>query len=285
MKNTVQHFDPRQEMIGDTFEVFHYKGLLPVDVDVHHHDFYEVYLFLKGSAEYWIEGRRVSLAPGDFILLNPTELHRSIVLPEATDYERIVLWINKDYLQSLSSSDADLSECFNTSVPSHKNRIRPSGATLSPLASTLTSLVEEYCRNSWGKNECLQAIFVQFMVELNRAVKESAPKSNKDSDDSFVLNVLKYINENYSEDLSLDFLAERFFVSKYHLSHSFRREVGVSVYRYIMLKRLLAAKELLQSGMSAGEVAYATGFGDYAGFWRAFKTEYGISPKEFVSGE
>lgn len=114
---------------------------------------------------------------------------------------------------------------------------------------------------------------------------ECSPKSIKDNDERFVFNVLKYINENYSEDMSLDFLAERFFVSKYHLSHSFRREVGVSVYRYIMLKRLLAAKELLQSGMSAGEVAHATGFGDYASFWRAFKTEYGISPKEFVSGE
>ena len=285
MKDTVQHFDPRQEMHGDTFEIFHYKGLLPVDFDVHHHDFYEVYLFLKGSAEYWIEGRRVSMVPGDFILINPTELHRSIILPEATDYERIVLWINKDYLQSLSSVSTDLSLCFDSSNPSHKNRIRPSGATLSPLATIMTSLVEEYCRDSWGKNECLQAIFIQLMVELNRSIKETVPKSSKETEDNFVYNVLKYINENYSEDMSLDGLAERFFVSKYHLSHSFRREVGVSVYRYIMLKRLLAAKELLQSGVPAGEVAYATGFGDYAGFWRAFKTEYGISPKEFVSGE
>jgi len=196
-----------------------------------------------------------------------------------------VLWINKDYLQSLSSSSTDLSKCFDTSNPSHKNRVRPSGATLSPLASIMTSLVEEYCRDMWGKNECLQSIFIQLMVELNRAVNESASKSSKDTEESFVFNVLQYINESYSEDLSLDLLAERFFVSKYHLSHSFRREVGVSVYRYIMLKRLLAAKELLQAGMPAGEVAYATGFGDYAGFWRAFKTEYGISPKEFISGE
>ncbi len=284
MKNNVQRFDPRQVMHSDTIEVFHYNGLLPVDVDVHHHDFYEVYLFLKGSAEYWIEGRRVSLAPGDFILINPTELHRSVMLPEATDYERIVLWIDKDYLSSLSTSDTDLSACFDTSQPSHKNRLRPSGATLSPLAVKLGELVDEYCSNGWGKNACLNAIFIQFMVELNRLSEQSVSKSSKEHEESFSAKVLRYINENYSEDLSLDILAERFFVSKYHLSHSFRREVGVSVYRYIMLKRLLAAKEMLLSGMGAGEVAYACGFSDYAGFWRAFKAEYGISPKDFAVG-
>lgn len=284
MSNTVQRFDPRQVMHSDTFEVFHYKGLLPVDVDVHHHDFYEVYLFLQGRAEYWIEGNRVTMSPGDLILINPTELHRSIVLPEATDYERIVLWINKDFLNSFSNESTNLAQCFDTSHPSHKNRIRPSGATLSPLASKLVELVEEYCNASWGKSVCLQAIFIQFMIELNRVAQASVSKNTKEKEDSFVSKVLRYINDNYREELSLDFLAETFFVSKYHLSHAFRREVGISVYRYITLKRLMAAKEMLLSGMPSGEVAYACGFGDYAGFWRAFKTEYGISPKAFVSG-
>ncbi len=284
MKNTVQYFDPRQVMNSETFEVFHYKGLLPVDVDVHHHDFYEVYLFIKGSAEYWIEGRRVTMVPGDLILINPTELHRSIVLPESTDYERIVLWINKDYLNSLSTHGADLSFCFDSSNPSHTNRIRPSGATLSPAASKLTALVEEYCGTGWGRSVCLEAVFIQFMIELNRLVQTPVNKIAKDDEDNFVLNVLKYINENYHEDLSLDNLASLFFVSKYHLSHAFRREVGISLYRYVMLKRLMAAKEMLLQGVSAGESAYACGFGDYAGFWRAFKAEYGISPKEFAAG-
>ncbi len=283
MKNTVQYFDPRQVMNSQTFEVFHYKGLLPVDVDVHHHDFYEVYLFLKGSAEYWIEGRRVTMVPGDLILINPTELHRSIVLPEATDYERIVLWINKDYLNSLSTADVDLTSCFNPAHPSHTNRIRPSGAALSPIAAKLSLLVEEYCGELWGKSVCLEAIFLQFMVELNRLAEAPVLKNVREDEDNFVLSVLQYINENYSDNLSLDTLAGLFFVSKYHLSHTFRHEVGVSLYRYITLKRLLAAKEMLLSGVSAGETAYACGFGDYAGFWRAFKAEYGLSPKEFAS--
>ena len=73
------------------------------------------------------------------------------------------------------------------------------------------------------------------------------------------------------------------FVSKYHLSHAFSGEVGISVYRYIMLRRLLLARQLLMAGESAGQVCRACGFSDYTAFYRAFKSEYGISPREFLN--
>lgn len=285
MKNTVRSFDPRQEMRNNTFEVFHYKGLLPFDIEVHHHDFYEVYLFLNGSAEYWIEGKRITMNPGDFILLNPSELHRSIILPNATDYERIVLWINKDWLSTLSSDNCNLARCFDPNNPNHKNRLRPANIHICPSSDKLHRLVEEYCSDLWGKDEYLKAIFVQFMIELNRLSDEVVGKSKKDEDSGFIQQVLVYINENYNKNLSLDEISSRFFVSKYHLSHVFRREVGVSVYRYITIKRLIASKKMLEENISASETAWACGFSDYASFYRAFKGEYGISPKEFVSGK
>ena len=284
MDTTVRNFDPRQVMHNNTFEVFHYKGLLPYDIEVHHHDFYEVYLFLNGSAEYWIEGKRITMNPGDFILLNPSELHRSIVLPNATDYERIVLWINKDWLNSISPENCNLSRCFDPTLPSHKNRLRPTNIHKCPCSEKLHKLVEEYYSDLWGKEEYLKAVFIQFMIELNRLSDQAGTKNKKDEDSDFIQQVLVYINENYNKNLSLDEISSRFFVSKYHLSHVFRREVGVSVYRYVTIKRLIASKKMLEEGLSAGETAWACGFSDYTSFYRAFKSEYGISPKEFVIG-
>ena len=71
-------------------------------------------------------------------------------------------------------------------------------------------------------------------------------------------------------------------ISKYHLSHEFHRLVGTSVYRYIIQKRLVIAKQMLANGVAPTDVYGHCGFGDYANFYRAFKAEYHISPKQFL---
>ena len=72
-----------------------------------------------------------------------------------------------------------------------------------------------------------------------------------------------------------------FFVNKYHLSHEFNRLVGTSIYRYVIQKRLVIAKQMLSDGLPPTDVYQHCGFGDYSNFYRAFKAEYGISPKDF----
>ena len=79
--------------------------------------------------------------------------------------------------------------------------------------------------------------------------------------------------------LTLEKLAAACYVSKYYLSHTFTKEVGVSIYRYILLRRLLLARQLLAAGEPAGTVCRSCGFTDYTSFYRAFRSEYGISPK------
>ena len=71
MREQSQKFDPRQVMRRETFEVFHYRQPKPGGVDVHHHDFYEVYFLLSGEVEYWIDGRILKMSPGDLLLINP----------------------------------------------------------------------------------------------------------------------------------------------------------------------------------------------------------------------
>ena len=94
--------------------------------------------------------------------------------------------------------------------------------------------------------------------------------------------VVEYINEHYNEPLTLDDLSERFFISKYHLLRKFDRQVGTTVHRYILQKRLLIAKQLLGSGLAPSEVCQHCGFGDYANFYRAFRAEYHITPRQYA---
>ena len=115
---------------------------------------------------------------------------------------------------------------------------------------------------------------VELLVALNRAVAEAAAQPADCTCDRVVDQVVEYINEHYNEPLTLDDLSERFFISKYHLLRKFDRQVGTTVHRYILQKRLLIAKQLLGSGLAPSEVCQHCGFGDYANFYRAFRAEY-----------
>ena len=278
MRERSQNFDPRQTMCRDSFEVFHYKQPRPGGVDVHHHDFYEVYFLLDGEVEYWVDGRILKMSPGDLLLINPMELHRPMLTENNRVYERIVVWINKAYLEGLDGDS--LSQCFDPDHPNHTHLIRLTASERTGITALLGELVRESYSQEYGSSLSAYGLFLQFMVQLNRLARHTGKPEESRQQSALVQQVLAYIAQNLSGPMSLEELAERFFVSKYYLSHTFSAEVGVSLYRYIMLRRLLLARQLLSQGMPAGKVSESCGFADYTSFYRAFKSEYGISPRE-----
>ena len=93
--NKIQKFTVRQQMLTNNYEIYRYRDSYPNNVALHHHDFYEVYLFLNGNVNYTIESRNYHLLPGDILLISPLELHQPRITLEKHPYERIVLWVNK----------------------------------------------------------------------------------------------------------------------------------------------------------------------------------------------
>ena len=124
----MQVFDPRQSMTRANFEVFHYRDAKFEGVAVHQHDFYEVYFFLSANVEYSVEGKSYLLKEGDLLLINPLELHQPRIGPDQKLYERIVLWINKNYLSRLCTNNTSLSQCFDNTNPQHTNLVEVKAA-------------------------------------------------------------------------------------------------------------------------------------------------------------
>ena len=281
MAKHTQKFDTRQKMGKKTFEIFHYRDAKLSPVEVHHHDFYEIYYFLGGDVSYMIEGKKYKLNVGDIIFINPKELHQPIV-NSGSVYERIVLWIDRNYLASISDGGADFVSCFKNKDIG--NILHTSVLMRGRIYELFIHIFREVYGEDLGHEKYAEGILLQLLCELRRMVEESSETPPQKLDPpTLVGRVATYINDHYNEDISLEMLAKKYFISKYHLSHEFAEQVGVGLYRYLTLKRLSTAKELLSDGVAAGEVARKCGFHNYPTFYRVFKAEYGISPSNFVN--
>ncbi len=264
-------------MTGRNYEIFHYYDKSRQDVDLHHHDFYEIYFFQGGNVEYRVEGKSYTLQSGDLLLISPWVFHQPVVQAN-TPYERYVLWIERSYISQFVEYGADLTACFGSAA----TLIRPTSYQRSTIAVLLEQLLKESGSKKFGSALYGHGLFLQVMTEINRMAERTPLKRETQEEPELIGRVLAYIAEHFHEKLTLQDLADQFYVSKYHLSHEFSARVGTSVYRYIILKRLLAAREQIADGAPPSEVYQSCGFQDYANFYRAFKAEYGISPKEFA---
>ncbi len=279
-----QHFNAKQQMRQTDFELQYKRDSYLNDVELHHHDFYELYYLVSGDVTYTIESKLYKVLPGDVLLISPRELHQVQIQAERSAYERYVLWLNPQFIRQLSTRRSDLFQALDPSRPGYRNQLRLQSAEQQRVRGLLEQLYQEDREGAFGADLLPESLLIQLLVTINRlALREDLPLADISQPSRMVSQVIEFINLNYAEPLSLDMLAERFYVSKYHLSHEFQRQVGTSVYRYIQKKRLQIARHLLSQGRKANEIPPLCGFGDYTGFYRAFRAEYGTTPREFAA--
>ena len=279
MHKKAQGFDPRQSMNREDFEIFHYLDLKSRHLDAHFHDFYEIFLFLDGNVDYWIDGSLYHLKSGDILLINPSELHKPISNSNNKKYERMVLWIDKQYLNGIQNNL--FSDVLDIKGENYIKLLRPNTTDKAEILNLFSNLHKEFYSSDFGSRISSFGALLQVLTQIYRiALSSKKSTEEKYKTSTFIADVLSFINEHYSENLSLDNIAAHFFVSKYYLAHEFSKNVGTSLHRCITLKRLSVAYSLLSEGETSSEVCRKCGFNDYTSFFRAFKNEYKISPSE-----
>lgn len=280
MKSKVQEYSTRQYMLSADYEIFHYKNTELTGVNLHHHDFYECYLFISGDVTYHIEGKIYYLKPGDIILINSKELHQAIINSKDVVYERIVLWMSKPFLKKLSDGKTDLTLCFESK--DKRNVLRTNFETRKNVRLVLNKIISLQMAKGYGYELLYAAFITELMVYINNIAFMKHADLNIDIKKSNLIDgIIDYISNHLEEDITVDELAEYCYLSKFHLSREFKKHTGTTIHRYIVQKKLILAKELILDTMPIMDVYKKCGFGDYSNFFRAFKNEYGVTPKQF----
>lgn len=275
-----QSFQTRQHMLSSDFEIYHYKDDRLSNVGTHHHDFFEFYFFIGGTVQFLIEGKVYDLKPGDIVLVNTSELHQLSIKDLSAPYERIVLWLNRDYVARLSTPDTHLADCFDS--PLHKNIIRADVEVQQHIRTLLNQILSRRGYNGYGSELLSGALLTELLILLNIEIRDISTTPHVEARRSQLIeDLIGYINDHLDQALPIDELADRFYLSKFHLSREFRRQTGTTLHRFIRQKKLILAKELILQRLPITEVHKQCGFGDYSNFFRAFRSEYNITPRQF----
>jgi len=278
----INKFTQRQVMQNQGYEIFFYSTQEHCNVELHHHDFYEIYYFISGSVEYDIDCCSYLLRPGDIVLIAPGKLHKPVFLEEGKKYQRIVLWLSKKMIEELSTVKTDLTLCFRLAGQEGCNRISNDKNITPQVKKWLDKLLDISNKDSFGADILSKAYIQYILIKLaNYLAVNKSTKQHNAQRTPIMEGALAYINSNLTYDLRLDSIADSLEVNKYYLAHEFKRHLGINIGRYITLKRLSLAKELLLSGKSVQDASQESGFNNLSNFFRVFKTEFGLTPRQF----
>ena len=250
----------------------------------HGHNFYEIHMVLQGTVTRYTEDNVVQLHPGDVTVFPPGVFHRCFHLEESPledSYARVLLYLSPEFLYGLDSDKLKLSEILNSfGMPADRCLSLP----IEELKSMCRPLQEIVKANQDA--DPLYHLFnsaqvTMFLVQLVEKIMKSGMVVQYPEDETLIPRVLSYINTHLSDNLSLDTLAEKFFVSKFYLSHQFKQYTDLSLYQYVLTRRMMHAQILLRAGYAPSVVATACGYQEYSSFYKAFTRATGKNPRDF----
>ncbi len=268
-------------MVNQDFELYYYSDEKFEPVELHRHSYYEIYLPLEGDIYLDIDGVVLPLTKTDVVVVPAGQKHRIVNVNPDLPYRRFIFWLNPSFMEKYEKIFPEIDFLPRYLKETNRFSFHFSNSDISLIHTKFLRCLEEIHSHRFAEEGMLALGVFDLLLTLSRLAYETVNPSILNESDDLFQNIISYIEQNLEDNLSLDELANHFFVSKYYISHFFKETVGISIHQYILKKRLEKAKSLMISGASIKEAFKESGFSDYSSFFRAFRKEYHLSPKEF----
>ena len=228
--------------------------------EFHFHEDYELFLFLDGKADIFVEQSRYMLERGSLLAFHSSEVHRAAPDP-SLPYERLVVHFHPRVIHSLPLENCRLLSFFLGRRPGEKNAVLLKGEELEDYLHTgikLFTTMQE-------KPSCWEAEALSYLLQLlamaNRAFEKALSLPQKRPLSPFVEEAMEEIAHSLSSPLTVRELARRLHVDASYLNHRFREQTGASLYHYILMKKIALAKTLLSQGATVTGACEGAGLG------------------------
>ncbi|MBM6615718.1 AraC family transcriptional regulator [Desemzia sp. RIT804] len=265
--------------------LIHVKGQL-YSLNYHSHQQYELYFFHNGQCRYLINNQIHDLRPGDIIALDGTELHKPHVIGDPDRYERSMIHFSASWIEnSLKELNAlyllDIFRDFPHQI--FRLRDKRSYNEIINLGKELADLTKEDLTDA--KEVELKLILMKLLLKVYQANRKTivSIKETKSEKDKYAEKIATYLQQHFTEKISIEILSKELNISKSYISHVFKESTGYSVMEFLMDYRLVQAKFQIENGSAktVKEIAYDCGFESDAHFNRFFKLKIGMTPNRY----
>lgn len=252
------------------------KNILSEDTiyGMHAHEIYEIFYLVSGIGEFFVEGNKYPLTPGCILLIRSNEVHHCALTP-AAPYERIILHFFPEIIDSLDPEHTLLAPFIKRPLGQQNYYVPP--ATAGHRMKDCLNDIIGASDVPYQKRLAIQSNLFIILSEMNKLFQTGAKRPDN-TNEQRITDIINYINDNLFEPLSVETLCQKFFISKAHLNSLFKQYTSSTVWRYIEIKRLIHAKEMIRTGTSATAASEQCGFVNYSTFFRAYKKQFGKSP-------
>ena len=245
------------------------------DIDefaMHAHEWMEILYFISGKGSYMVEGNQYPLEPHDVFILRPAEMHKLVIDPEVP-YERMVIHFSPEILSDMDPEHSLLRPFYDRPL-GQQNRYSLDSDPDGLLRAAFSGFKFDQIPNARIN---LTARLFMLLTALDGLYGQSQMHLPEQGIQS---QVVAYVNEHLFENISVQTIADAFYRSKSQISRIFHQATGTSLWDYVVIKRLMAARAMIQRGEPAHDACTACGFSDYSAFYRAYRNHFGHSPRE-----
>jgi AraC-like DNA-binding protein len=260
----------------------------PIDVSykmdsLHFHNVFEIYLAQTGGLKYFVDNIIYPVEKNDLFVFNHLDLHR-ISIPADTQYDRYIVLFSQDYIKDTSTDITDLMMCFLKRSPQFCHRIHLSDEQAQYLISLFRKAEKTIQPFQFGDDVYKKIILAEILIYVNNLYRNNNLPFPLifETEYNRIKLILSFIDRNLEQKLSLDWLSQHFYISKYHLCKIFKNATGFTIKEYIIYRRILKATELLRKGFLVSQVSEMAGFQNDCHFITTFKKYAGTSPKQYA---